>query len=353
MLNHLKHSEIALGSMTTTTLVYDEADSQKAADLVKEIWLNILNFEKQFSRFLPNSELSQFNRNAGPKTKISPEFKDLLLASAKMSQKTGGLYNPFILPALQRAGYMHSQVSKYKTAAVDDFSKMTVVQPEKLVIGDDWASIPHGTALDMGGCGKGYLADQLAAIADCRDWLKGYWFSLGGDISGAGIDENGEHWKIYISDDELDDIKNAPYFESNGNRFAVATSGLNFRKGVHNGKKWHHIIDPTTLKPVKTDLARVSLYSKNCLDCDVLASVLLIKGFRRAEEYLKKHGEIEAGVFKLMFRAQANPSLKLYGNNIKHHQTQEEMAHASKINFSGGRNFKSAWANKCSPNAFY
>lgn len=316
MLVAIKHTEIALGSQTTLLLVVEEDSKQLALELMKNLWITVLKFEKQFSRFLPNSELSQFNKTAGPKNKITPDFRDLLLASQKMSDASDNLYNPFILPALQKAGYKNSQVGKYSAVDVDDYSKMKVVSPDSLKIGEDWASIPYGTAIDMGGCGKGYLADLLADQVENLKFIEGFWFSLGGDISGGGVDENGNPWKIYVADDEQDDLSASPYFFSDGSRFAVATSGLNFRKGVHKGKKWHHIIDPRTLEPAKTDLARVSLYGSKCLECDVFASVCLLLEGQKTNSLIKKSHMFSSAIIKPMPEAKEDPSLKYYGKNI-------------------------------------
>ena len=130
---------------------------------------------------------------------VTPEFRDLLQVAKELSIATRGLFNPFILPALQRAGYTKSMVEEYSKDEHDDYSKLGIAEPKDLKIGDTWASIPYGSAIDMGGCGKGYLGDRLNEIMQDKE-LSGYWFSLGGDVVGAGQDESGNPWQVTITE---------------------------------------------------------------------------------------------------------------------------------------------------------
>ena len=61
--------------------------------------------ERRFSRFLPDSELSQLNRAAGTWFTISNDLLDMLEQSLDFYKETGGLFDPSILPDLKRVGY--------------------------------------------------------------------------------------------------------------------------------------------------------------------------------------------------------------------------------------------------------
>jgi thiamine biosynthesis lipoprotein len=286
-LNYYSQTKLALGSDVTLEFVANFL-SPHAESVFVGLWRQVYSFERQFSRFLPASELSMFNRAAGLKTPINPEFKALLLSAQTIGQKTNGLYNPFILPALQRAGYKQSAVPGYEADAVDDYSRKAVVTIDKLVVGKDWASIPHGTAIDVGGCGKGYLADQLRQALDSPG-IKGYRLSLGGDIATAGQDQAGKNWLINIQDasslaGESDWVIDCPPTD-----FAVATSGT-FRRKNQSGTSWHHIIDPIILKPAITDVRLATVCAKTALEADVLASCAVLLGSQKAPAFLKRHG---------------------------------------------------------------
>lgn len=282
-------SRVALGSRASLALVSD-ADEAVVNEYFRRLWLALLKFERRCSRFLPASELSQFNRSAGLKQQISPEFREALMAAAAMAAVTDGLYNPFILPALQRAGYLHSMVSNHEHDPVDDFSDRSVPMADKLEIGDDWARIPYGSAIDLGGCGKGFAGDMLADMAEALPSIQGFWFSLGGDVVMGGHSESGERWTVDMEDLREGHTGMAGRAHAPGaRRFAVATSSITVRKGVHNGRAWHHIIDPRTNEPAQAVTATASVCTDRLLEADVFASCAIIFdaeaaiGFARAK----------------------------------------------------------------------
>src|SRR5665213_543385 len=141
----------ALGSIVYVTLVSDMG-SVYVHTLLDSISKQITNFENQFSRFLETSELTAFNNQAGSKVQSSQTFLKLLKKCKELSVKADGLYNPFILPALQRAGYINSWTDKSNKTKID-YTNRNVVNIRSLIIGDSWAKIPKDTALDFGGIG--------------------------------------------------------------------------------------------------------------------------------------------------------------------------------------------------------
>ena len=210
----------ALGSAVLITLV-TKKDSAYAQKLFRQINLHIIKFEQQFSRFLTDSELTQFNDRAG--VIVSQSFLRILEVSKDLAESTAGLYNPFILPALQRAGYIVSWPNQGAKKAINDYSNRKTTLIDNLIIGDSWAKIPKDSALDFGGIGKGYLLDELSRMLSNKK-LSGYWLSLGGDIICAGCDLDNENWRVAIQDAR--DVSKIIDYISNqdGNILAIATS---------------------------------------------------------------------------------------------------------------------------------
>ncbi|HEY5667761.1 MAG TPA: FAD:protein FMN transferase [Candidatus Saccharimonadales bacterium] len=278
---------VALGSAIQLCIV-TSLDKVAVDNLFAEMWRQIFLFERQCSRFLPGSELSVFNRNAGTKQFVSDSFRRVLVTAKELSVATDGLYNPFILPALQAAGYDHSFVKGYEHDAQDDHSRKKVVSCEHLEIGDDWGRIPYGTALDLGGCGKGYIADQLATFIEPQ--VDGYWLSLGGDIIAGGLDETQQPWRIAIQKAQGNGKQDIGHIRLlSRERLAAATSGTSVHRGVKNGRPWHHLIDPQSGEPVQSDMLSATVCHASGAWADVLASCAVIAGSEQAEPLLAKH----------------------------------------------------------------
>lgn len=250
----------------------------------------ISKFEKQFSRFLLDSELTQFNLRAGNKTLVSTLFLKLLNKSKELSEETNGIYNPFVLPALQQVGYIGSWPKMQDKIIGIDFTNRQMVTFDNLVIGDTWAQIPKNTALDFGGIGKGFILDELSERLD-EETLNGYWLSLGGDIICNGYDVKGEDWQVAIQHAIYPSKKTGLISNLHGGKIAIATSGVLKRQGIKNDKRWHHIIDPRTKQPAKTDLLTATVTANSGVSADIYAKCIIVTGVDQAEKY-KNSGAI-------------------------------------------------------------
>ncbi len=281
-----QQSAHALGSDALLTLVVPK--SAAPDEVFAKLWDHIAEFEKQFSRFLPDSELSTFNQQAGQLVPVTPPFYALLTTAKELSRKTGGLYNPFILPSLQKAGYVGSWPTPNVFKKQLNYSqRASNVKIEQLLLQKNAAHIPANTALDFGGCGKGYLLDELADLLDAHG-IKNYWLSLGGDIVCNGHDVTNKSWKIAVQS-ATDPRLVAQYIDNNGARIAVATSGISKRHGTNNGAQWHHIIDPRTQLPATTDIVTATVSTTKAVKADVFAKCLVILGSKDSQKFLAKH----------------------------------------------------------------
>ena len=266
-----------LGSKIVLTLRDDEID----AKIFPLVWQEIRQFEKRFSRFLASSELSQINRKAGQAVEISPEFKDLILACQKMAKATQNLFNPFILPALQSAGYIGSWPNIDIKKNNLDFSNRRICNIDNIKLMKNTILIPSNCALDFGGIGKGYLLDKIAAIIE-RHKIKNYWLSFGGDLIFAGHDEQKIGWQVGIADAK-NPKKEIDILETFGQKMAVATSGVVKRKG----EGWHHLIDPGTGRPAESNILTATVVAQSATLTDVLAKSLVILGLTKTTKFIK------------------------------------------------------------------
>ncbi len=287
-LKQILQTRLALGGDITLAVVTD-MDPVNIDKLFSHLWRQVFMFERRFSRFLPMSELSMFNRSTGLKTPITPEFRELLLRAQEYSLETGGLYNPFITPALQKIGYLKSALLGHERDTQLDYRDRRIVDVNCLAIGEDWAQIPYKTAIDLGGCGKGYLADKLGQILRSYN-VHGYWLSLGGDIATMGLNENGDKITVDIQNANNLNATTDWVIECPAEHFSIATSGTFRRVGQDNKQGWHHIIDPATEESAVTDIRLATICAETALKADILASCAIILGSELAPAFLKKHG---------------------------------------------------------------
>ena len=278
----LQQHRHALGSEVYITLV--GTDEHFLAATFALVWQDITLFEHTFSRFLPDSELSYVNERAGIPTEVSQEFVALARCSYDFSKRTDGLYNPFVLPALQRAGYKGSWPHVAVQGDAPDFSDRSFVSGTALQLDGTTVTIPADSALDFGGIGKGYALDQLGELLR-RQGIKDYWLSLGGDILASGHDVDGSQWRVEISQ-ALDQDASCGAFLIGPGPYAVATSGTMKRAG----KGWNHLIDPRTGQATTSDIISATVAAESGAVADVYAKCLLLVGSKQAPAFAKRLG---------------------------------------------------------------
>jgi FAD:protein FMN transferase len=233
----------------------------------------IRDAEARFTRFLRDSELAVLNGSDGRYVPVSAEMFAMLQAALWAFAESDGLVNAAVLPALAAAGYDRPFRQGLAEPAV-----LRTVQvpplPEVLIVDQATrsAALAPGAALDLGGIVKGALADllidELGDDAVCN---------LGGDLRVRGAGPEGDGWHIGLCDRSAVALANG----------AVCTSGTTVRRWGHS---MHHLIDPRTGRPARTDVAEVSVVTDSALRGEVYAKTAILLGAAAGTAFLEARG---------------------------------------------------------------
>lgn len=234
---------------------------------------HIREAEGRFTRFLRDSELAQLNASDGRYVPVSPEMFAMLEAALWAYQESEGLVNAAVLPALVAAGYDRPFRQGLTAPAVVNPVQLPHL-PEVLVLdaATRSAALAPGSAIDLGGIAKGALADllidELGDDAVCN---------LGGDVRVRGGGPEGDGWHVGLCDRSAVAITDG----------AVCTSGTTRRRW---GQTVHHLIDPRTGLPAKSDLAEVSVVTDSALRGEVYAKCAMLLGSEAGKAFLEARG---------------------------------------------------------------
>ena len=227
--------------------------------------------EQRWSRFRPESEISELNENAGSAVDVSDDTIELITRAIEAWRITGGTFDPTVLGAMLRAGYARSfeQLPPNVAPTMSDL----VIACTDIEIDGRAVRLPAGTGFDPGGIGKGLAADVTAAeVIDAG--ADGVCINLGGDLRCLGVGPDGEGWTVAIEhpwSSRL--IANVGIADG-----AVATSTTLRRRWTVDGIERHHLIDPRTGAPADTDLNLVTVIAGTAWAAEVLAKAVLVRG---------------------------------------------------------------------------
>jgi thiamine biosynthesis lipoprotein len=278
-------------AMNTSVMMAAEGHDWAVAGL-QETRRFIEQCELRFSRFLPDSELSQLNRSAGEWSPVSDDLLEMLVASLDYYKETDGLFDPSILPDLKRAGYDKTMDDiRASGAAQNAAPSARDVRPALDKIEIDRAGrrirLPRGMEIDLGGIAKGWIVSRAAELLG--SYAAVCAVSAGGDIRFIGEPLDGSKWRVELEDPRQPSRSLAVLYVGQS---AVVTSSVAKRTWYQNGRARHHLIDPRTGEPAQTDWLSVTVIGPDILAAEVYAKAMLIGGEEAAARLAVQRPEL-------------------------------------------------------------
>ena len=267
---------IEFRAMNTSVMLAGEGEGAVPGMYVAKTFID--ECEQRFSRFLPASEISDLNRSAGAWLQISDDLMDMLQLSMKYYTETNGIFDPSILSDLKQIGYDRSmdeiRANGVSTpASVPNRTSRPAFHDISFDLANNRVRLPRGMEIDLGGIAKGWIVEKAAQLLN--KYVEVCGVSAGGDILFIGHPLDGMDWDVYLEDPRSPTEMLTQLHISSG---AVATSSIMKRTWSQGEKIRHHLIDPRTGEPAKTDWLSVTVISPSVIEAEVYAKAILIAG---------------------------------------------------------------------------
>jgi thiamine biosynthesis lipoprotein len=226
------------------------ADHQALADVTDLFG----EWERVFSRFRADSELTRVNRSPHGAVLVSPLFGRATAVALAAARATGGLVDPTLGAALEGAGY------DADFAALDacDPRPPGTAEPGRLnqvVLTGRLLMRPSGLLLDLNGVVKSLAVDEALRLLPAAGFV-----SAGGDL--------GTRAPVIVGLPGGGSIS----LESGG----LATSGSTERSWRRAGSVQHHLLDPRTGRPSLSRWTQVTVAAGSCVAADVAAKAAFL-----------------------------------------------------------------------------
>jgi thiamine biosynthesis lipoprotein len=290
-------------------------------NILKEAEEIIAEFEKRFSRFIDNNELTNFNNSTETEIEVSETMLELLKESVNYYIKTKEIFDPTIIGSLEKIGYdknfleiNHDSENNLPTEInlnqiKTEFNLRYKVSDIK--IKDKIIKKPIGLRIDLGGIGKGYIVDFLSKtiFAD----IENFWISAGGDILAVGNPGDGIGFDIGVQN-PVKPQENIFFVNTKSEKLGIASSGIIKRSGQKGDFKWNHIIDPRTGLSIVNNILSATVMSSSATKADIYAKTVLILGEEEGLEFIEKEEDSACIIFtkdnKIIFSKRADLYLK-------------------------------------------
>ena len=250
-------------------------DSIKANEYSNLAINEVKRIENLISDWIPTTQISEINKNAGIQPiKVDEEVFDLVERAIKISKLTNGAFD-ISYASMDKIWKFDGSMKEMPTPEAIKKS-VEKIGYQNIILDKENKTIflkLTGMKLGLGGIGQGYIADKVKELLQSKGCHSGL-VNVSGDINTWGKQPNGELWTVGIVNPMN---KNKVFATFPLDNSAVETSG-NYEKFVtFNGIRYSHIIDPRTGYPA-TGIVSVSVFAKQTEIADALATGIFVLG---------------------------------------------------------------------------
>ncbi len=275
------------------TVMSHKAYGMYAEDSLNAIIREISRLEELFSRFLPESEISQINQAAGKTSvAVSAETIEILAFSKHFASLCNGCFDVTIAPLVTLWNIGKDTFTQ--PAKLDIHRTLSLVNYHDLILDFDTKTIgldKIGQAIDLGSIGKGYAGNCILEIYRAFG-IQSAYSNLGGNVVTLGDKPDGNPWYIGIQHPRQADRLLGRVAITDQ---SVVTSG-DYQRFSRNsqGGYFHHLLSPETGYPVSSGLISVTVVSDNSMIADALSTALFVMGISRGVEFLLSFPKTDA-----------------------------------------------------------
>lgn len=253
--------------------------------------------EDILSTTIEGSDIYKINNsyeNELTRISVSAETAFLIERGAEFYQMTGGAFNPALYPVIREWGFTTGDYKVPEAERISqlleftDFSKFEICgSPENPgSSGSTEISRPAGLQLDFGAIGKGYAGDRaLEILGDAG--VTSALLDFGGNIQVLGTKPDGSDWSVGVKNPWGGDPVAAVKLH---NACMITSGGYERFFTGEDGKKYIHIFDSSTGRPVENDLESVTIICREGIYGDALSTSLFVMGLDKAIDFWQQRG---------------------------------------------------------------
>ena len=267
------------------------------AQLQQDVDAALEEVNEQMSTYLPESEVSRFNRAAADEWfDVSPATAAVVTEAQEVSRLTDGALDITVEPLVELWAFGpasisnavdHAEFHPPDQAAID--AAREHVGWQKLEVRLDPPALRKSVAgleIDLSAVAKGYGVDRVAELLAGRG-VRDFMVEIGGEVRAAGQRPDGRPWRIGIERPESD-VRQSQWIVPLADA-SLATSGDYRNYYEYEGHRYSHILDPSTGRPVEHSAASVSVLADSCMKADAWATAMLVLGPERGYDSAEKH----------------------------------------------------------------
>lgn len=247
----------------------------------------IYRLEKLLSATDEHSDIYAVDHSGGRAVPVAADTAEAVAFALAMADKTGGALEPTLYSIVKAWGFTSGQ---YRIPSDDELAGLlSLTDYKKVFVQGNTIIMPAGTELDLGAVGKGFAGDKVISLLKEKG-IRSALINLGGNVQALGTKPDGSNWRVGIKSPDNSDYLGIVKIAD----CAVVTSGAYERFFIGaDGRKYGHIINPATGKPVDNGILSVTIIAPQGRSADALSTAMFVMGKDDAMAYWQEHRDFE------------------------------------------------------------
>lgn len=248
--------------------------------LKQNIDTELARIDRLMSNYRDDSDIARFNQQKIANTPIllDKEILSVLSISAEVHKQSSGCYDPTIGPLFRVWGFKKDHLRIPSQTQIDE--KLSAIGfAQKITFAEDALIKAHPeTTVDLSAIGQGYAIAKISDLLN-RHHINNYLAEIGGEMLVSGQKPQQKSWQVGVERPVPNSQKISEIITLTGKqKTAIMTSGTYRHYFDDNGKRYSHILDPRTGKPVEHDSVAVTVLVNDATYADAWSTALLCLG---------------------------------------------------------------------------
>ena len=242
--------------------------------------------EQLLSKYIPGSEISQFNRLG--KLKVSAETFYVIKKSQELYHLSQGAFDITVAPLVDLWGFTNQEFQVPSDDKIHAVLKL--VGSDKIILHEKDNVVEFkipGMKIDLGAIAKGFALD--CAVKRLKENnINSCLINAGGQVYALG-DKSGTPWKIAIQGARKAEFAGTLELKNK----SASTSGDYQQYFLIGKKRYCHILNPKTGYSAESGIISVTVIADSALEADALSTAAFVLGKERAKTLATKFNNLE------------------------------------------------------------
>ncbi|MBE9502839.1 MAG: FAD:protein FMN transferase [Proteobacteria bacterium] len=288
--NAVKRTRMLMGTIVEIT-VFHEGNRDKSDEHINEAFKEIKRLEELLGRQYEGSDIWKINNRPGENVSVSEETLDLVEAGLHFHAISQGSFDITLGKLIDLWRFKDEEEGQSPPPDDDIKAAIKISGPQNLNIDRPGKTISTiaDVHLDLGGIAKGFIIDRAGELLAQRN-VKNFIIDAGGDMIVKGK-KGDKAWRVGLRHPRKPGEVLAS-LDLNGDLTSIVTSGDYEQVFFHEGKRYHHILDPSTGYPAK-GLMSVTIKAGDAKSADALSTAVFVLGKEKGLRLIESLNGVE------------------------------------------------------------